>query len=45
MEEDLINRFGIREIYPTVQRGREWFMNMKDPFEDEIVSCHVIEYP
>jgi hypothetical protein len=40
VEEVLIDRFGTREIYPTVQGGREWFMNMQDPFEDEIVSSN-----
>lgn len=40
VEEDLFDSFGIREIYPTVQGGREWFMNMQNPFEDEIVSSN-----
>lgn len=34
----LPDRFGTSEIYPTVQGGREWFINMQDPFEDEIIS-------
>ena len=40
VEEDLFDSFGTREIYPTVQGGREWFMNMQHPFEDEIVSSN-----
>ena len=34
----LIDRFGTSEIYPTIQGGREWFVNMQDPFRDEIIS-------
>jgi hypothetical protein len=34
----LPDRFGTSEIYPSVQGGREWFINMQDPFEDEIIS-------
>jgi hypothetical protein len=30
--------FGIREIYPTKENGREWHMNMENPQEDEHFS-------
>jgi len=29
------DNFGIREIYPTKENGREWYMNMEGPKEDE----------
>ena len=29
-----IDKFGIREIYPTKSGGEEWFMNMQDPTKD-----------
>ena len=29
-----IDKFGIREIYPTKPGGEEWFMNMQDPTKD-----------
>jgi|SRR5215212_593411 len=29
-----LDRFGIREIYPTKSSGEEWFMNMQDPTRD-----------
>ena len=29
------DNFGIREIYPTKENGREWHMNMEHPKEDE----------
>jgi hypothetical protein len=32
------DNFGIREIYPTKENGREWHMNMKNPQEDEHFS-------
>lgn len=32
------DNFGIREIYPTKENGREWYMNMKGPKEDEHFS-------
>src|SRR5262245_38764451 len=28
------DHFGIREIYPTVPGGREWFINMDNPRSD-----------
>jgi hypothetical protein len=27
--------FGVNEIYPTKENGREWFINMQNPEEDE----------
>lgn len=35
LEDD---KFGIREIYPTKENGREWYMNMENPKEDEHFS-------
>ena len=32
------DNFGIREIYPTKENGREWHMNMENPKEDEHFS-------
>jgi len=32
------DKFGVDEIYPTVKNGREWFINMRDPLEDEAFS-------
>jgi hypothetical protein len=32
------DNFGIREIYPTKENGREWYMNMESPKEDEHFS-------
>jgi hypothetical protein len=29
------DKFGIREIYPTKENGREWFVNMENPKDDE----------
>ena len=29
-----LDKFGIREIYPTKSSGEEWFMNMQDPTRD-----------
>ena len=36
--ERRMDKFDTLQIYPTVQGGREWFINMQDPFDDEIVS-------
>jgi hypothetical protein len=36
--ERRMDQFGTLQIYPTVQNGREWFINMQDPVDDEIVS-------
>jgi hypothetical protein len=30
------HKFKVREIYPTKQQGREWFINMDDPISDKI---------
>ena len=32
------DNFGIREIYPTKENGREWHMNMENPKEDDRFS-------
>jgi len=32
------DNFDIREIYPTKENGREWYMNMESPKEDEHFS-------
>jgi hypothetical protein len=29
-----LDKFGIKEIYPTKSGGEEWFMNMQDPIHD-----------
>ena len=29
-----IHNFKVREIYPTKQNGREWFINLDDPIAD-----------
>jgi hypothetical protein len=36
--ERRIDEFGTFQIYPTIAGGREWFINMQDPFNDEIVT-------
>jgi len=36
--ERKVDEFGTLQIYPTVYGGREWFINMQDPFDDEAVS-------
>jgi hypothetical protein len=36
--ERRMDEFGTLQIYPTVPGGREWFINMQDPFDDEIVN-------
>ena len=36
--ERRMDKFGTLQIYPTLQGGREWFINMQNPFDDEIVS-------
>ena len=30
--------FGVNEIYPTAKDGREWFINMEDPLNDDSFS-------
>lgn len=32
------DKFGIREIYPTEENGREWYVNMENPKDDENFS-------
>jgi hypothetical protein len=32
------DKFGTREIYPTKEDGREWYVNMKNPMDDENFS-------
>lgn len=32
------DRFGIREIYPTKENGREWYVNMENPKKDQNFS-------
>jgi hypothetical protein len=36
--ERKVDEFGTLQIYPTVHGGREWFINMQNPFDDEVVS-------
>ena len=36
-----LDNFGIREIYPTKDNGREWYLNMENPKEDEHFFNHV----
>ena len=36
--ERRMDEFGTLQIYPTVPGGREWFINMQDPFDDEIAN-------
>ncbi|MDP9306214.1 MAG: hypothetical protein M3O68_07710, partial [Thermoproteota archaeon] len=33
-----VDKFGIKEIYPTKEGGREWFMNMSEPLVDNAFS-------
>ena len=33
-----VDKFGIKEIYPTKSGGREWFINMANPRNDPIFS-------
>jgi hypothetical protein len=33
-----VDKFGIKEIYPTKPVGEEWFMNMQDPNHDKRTS-------
>jgi hypothetical protein len=34
-ENDLLDKFEIRKIYPTKEDGREWFIDMDDPNSDK----------
>lgn len=33
-----VDLFGIDEIYPTKEGGREWYVNMNEPFADDLFS-------
>ncbi|MDQ6723948.1 MAG: hypothetical protein M3Z01_06760, partial [Thermoproteota archaeon] len=33
-----IDKFGIKEIYPTKDGGREWFIDMDNPKKDPLFS-------
>lgn len=33
-----LGKFGIRKIYATKDQGREWFLNMDNPFDDNYFS-------
>ena len=33
-----VNKFAIKEIYPTKQGGRQWHINMKNPKDDPIFT-------
>lgn len=37
-DPERFDKFGIREIYPTKENGREWYMNMENPKDDENFS-------
>ena len=37
-DQESFDKFGIREIYPTKENGREWYMNMENPKDDENFS-------
>jgi hypothetical protein len=32
------DKFGITEIYPTKANGREWYLNMNNPYNDSLLS-------
>ncbi len=32
------DRFGIAKIYPTKENGREWYLNMNNPYNDSLLS-------
>src|SRR5919106_122854 len=32
------DKFGITEIYPTKENGREWYLNMSNPYNDSLLS-------
>jgi hypothetical protein len=32
------DKFGITEIYPTKENGREWYLNMNNPLNDSLLS-------
>ena len=37
-ENTMVDKFGIKEIYPTNQHGREWYVNMTNPKNDTMLS-------
>lgn len=37
-DQERFDKFGIREIYATKENGREWYMNMENPKDDENFS-------
>ncbi len=38
VNRDNVDKFGIKEIYPTKPGGREWFINMSSPLHDKNFS-------
>ncbi len=37
-EATMVDKFGVREIYPTKQLGREWYVNMTNPKNDTLLA-------
>ena len=37
-DNNTTDKFGIKEMYPTTQDGREWFIDMSNPKSDGIFS-------
>ena len=37
-----VDKFGIKEIYPTKPGGEEWLMNMQDPNHDTAAEIQSI---
>jgi hypothetical protein len=35
---EIKDKFGISEIYPTKENGREWYLNMNNPLNDSLLS-------
>ena len=35
---EINDKFGITEIYPTKENGREWYLNMNNPLNDSLLS-------
>ena len=35
---EIKDKFGISEIYPTKENGREWYLNMTNPLNDSLLS-------
>jgi hypothetical protein len=41
-----VDRFGVKQIYPTKPGGREWFLNATDPRDGLVISPAATElYP